>query len=978
MPTSIISTIPEIQTSIISTIPGIQTSTISTIPEITYYDNIDYCLSNNYYYHINTKECVLNGCRENYYQFNFECYINNCPDNSSLISPDNIKCETDLNYCYIDEKYKTYCNNEQFSEYKLRYKDTKIYFKSCNESLYFFNIKTYLYKNICYENCPEETIKDDTNNRCICKYYILYLDDGKNDYECLSKNETCKDKNKYTIISTKECIDSLQQCININYKIFNEECYIDCPDDKIPLGSIENNAIKNELINELKLTNNLLSDSLCICDTTNKYIGWINNISNPSLQICLGECPDNYRLDLTTHKCYEFKPIKDEACNNYLYFNKIMNEYLCVVECPSDMPYLKNGYLCDYEYSLIELFSNEIKIININQNIMDEIFLKIKNELERGKLDNLLSSIIDGKNDLVIEAYNIIYQIISTNYKNNENKNISIISLGDCENKLKEFYNINKSEPLIIFKIDVYEEGLLIPTITYEVYNSNTKKKLDLSICKDTKIKISLPAKVDEKNIFKYNASDEYYNDDCYIYTTEDGTDITLTDRKSEYNNKNMSLCEVNCEYKGYNITTNKSQCECKIKKDLSSISEMIKNPEKILNNFPGLKNATNFKIIKCFKYLFTKEGLKTNIGSYILLFIILVTIFLLILFFFKGYKIIFKIIEIIANKIEEKDKSIKTDENDKQSNNINNDYINNNILILSNSNIIKNPPKKYVRRSIKNKDHSKNINILKTNEDNKKDNSSSRIEIKINQLEKDNIKNKLKDYLIKDNNDYELNKLSYKVALKIDKRTYCQYYISLIKRKQIIIFAFFTKDDYNSRYIKICLFFFYFALSYTVNALFFNDATMHKIYVDQGSFNIIYQLPKIIYSTIIISIINIVVTFLSLSEKIIIELKNDKGNKKEKKQEEVKKYLIIKFIIFFIIIIIMLILFWYYISCFCAIYKNTQIHLIKDTLISFGFSLLYPFVIYLIPGIFRIYSLKSKNQNKECLYKFSSFIQLL
>ena len=81
------------------------------------------------------------------------------------------------------------------------------------------------------------------------------------------------------------------------------------------------------------------------------------------------------------------------------------------------MPYLKNGYLCEYDYSLIELFSNESKIININQNIKDEIFLKIKNELENGKLDNLLTSIIDGEKDLVIEAYNIIYQIISTNYK---------------------------------------------------------------------------------------------------------------------------------------------------------------------------------------------------------------------------------------------------------------------------------------------------------------------------------------------------------------------------------------------------------------------------------------------------------------------------------------------------------------------------------------------------------------------------------
>ena len=152
----------------------------------------------------------------------------------------------------------------------------------------------------------------------------------------------------------------------------------------------------------------------------------------------------------------------------------------------------------------------------------------------------------------------------------------------------------------------------------------------------------------------------------------------------------------------------------------------------------------------------------------------------------------------------------------------------------------------------------------------------------------------------------------------------------------------------------------------------------MHKIYVNQGIFYFINQLPKIIYSTIIMSIINIVVTFFSLSEKNILQLKKDKVKDIKEKIKEVKKCLKINYIIFFILIIIFLIFFWYYISCFGTIYKNSQIHLIKDTLISFGFSLLYPFGICLIPGIFRICSLKSKKKNKECLYKFSAIIQLI
>ena len=35
---------------------------------------MDYCLSLQYYYHTDDKEWVLDGCKESYYQINFECY----------------------------------------------------------------------------------------------------------------------------------------------------------------------------------------------------------------------------------------------------------------------------------------------------------------------------------------------------------------------------------------------------------------------------------------------------------------------------------------------------------------------------------------------------------------------------------------------------------------------------------------------------------------------------------------------------------------------------------------------------------------------------------------------------------------------------------------------------------------------------------------------------------------------------------------
>ena len=56
---------------------------------------------------------------------------------------------------------------------------------------------------------------------------------------------------------------------------------------------------------------------------------------------------------------------------------------------------------------------------------------------------------------------------------------------------------------------------------------------------------------------------------------------------------------------------------------------------------------------------------------------------------------------------------------------------------------------------------------------------------------------------------DSELDSLPYQIALKKDKRTYCQFYWSLLKKKQSVLFSFCPNKDYNSQIIKLFLFFF-------------------------------------------------------------------------------------------------------------------------------------------------------------------------
>ena len=109
----------------------------------------------------------------------------------------------------------------------------------------------------------------------------------------------------------------------------------------------------------------------------------------------------------------------------------------------------------------------------------------------------------------------------------------------------------------------------------------------------------------------------------------------------------------------------------------------------------------------------------------------------------------------------------------------------------------------------------------------------------------------------------------SYNEAILFDKRTYWQYYVSLLKKYHLLLFSFYPNKDYNSRIIKIFLFFFFFSAHFTINALFYTDSTMHQIYEDEGGFNFIYQIPQILYSSIISALIGILIKFFSLSEKI-------------------------------------------------------------------------------------------------------------
>ena len=62
---------------------------------------------------------------------------------------------------------------------------------------------------------------------------------------------------------------------------------------------------------------------------------------------------------------------------------------------------------------------------------------------------------------------------------------------------------------------------------------------------------------------------------------------------------------------------------------------------------------------------------------------------------------------------------------------------------------------------------------------------------------------------------------------------------------------------------------------------------------------------------------------------------------------------------------------------CFCGVYKNSQSHLIKDSLFSFVISIFTPFVTILIPAVLRISALRSEKKDKHILYKISKIFDM-
>ena len=954
-------------------------------------------------------------------------YLNNF-DTSSIKEFHNmfVNTNTKLIYCFNKGEmkaeiknfltnFKNDCDDACFTNNQNKFIVEK---NQCIDNCYKDDTYRFEYNSICYVSCPKGTHISSYNeficeDDLICDNYYNYTHTGCIDIipDGFYLNDSIHKTIDKCDIQCNKCSNysvEINLCISCNnnegyyqkYKdILNVDTFIKCynekPEsyyldkkDKIYKPCLLGCKICEEFENEKIKCIECNSDLILInnkCYENCSYYYYFDKENNYHCTLDY-ECTDNgyNKLIIEKNECidhcyndqeyiYEFNNICYKICPSGTVISST-NKYLCEKSCPSNYYYInKKTNECINNCSAIEFLNDICGIRNNNNYVKDIMIKKIGDEIKNGTLDKLILKVINGDiTDILKVEDDTSYQItLSSNQNKYEYKNISSIILGDCETILRNIYEINDNQQsLIILKIDYFKPYSLIPIIGYEIFHPKNKSKLDLSYCKDKNISFKIPVSIDENNLFKYDPNDEYYKNQCIIYTTENGTDILINDRKEEYNINNLSICENNCLFKRYEKTTKKTECECEIKYKQIEIVEVAEIKDILTHDFSDLKESSDNFALKCFNTLFSVEGLSKNIGSYILIFSFCSFIILGIIFYKIGNdNIEINIKDIILSKMVNENTNIKNNGSiDKNNINLNTKDNTDSILKLKNKHNISN------RKALSSPE---NINSISNPKSISKIELGNKNELiypnkNINELSVESKLDNLKNY-----NNYELNTLSYKEAIKYDKRSLGNYYISLIRSKHPLIFSVFPLKDYNSMIIKISLFFLSFDIYYFLNSLFFDESTIHKIYLDKGKFNLIYLLPNAIYSFIISHILCTVIIYFSLSERNIIEIKKESNYEKANiKGLKMKKILKIKYICFFSLGSVFILFFWYYISSFGAVFPNTQELLIENALISYIFSIVYCFIINLLPGILRIYSLK--DSNKVSVYKLSKIIQFI
>ena len=704
----------------------------------------------------------------------------------------------------------------------------------------------------------------------------------------------------------------------------------------------------------------------------------------------------NKRKTIIMKNEYEYdKPpncINTKNCTEQI--NKFYFDYGCYHECPNiTEPDYEDPFTCLLKGLKPPKCTIQQVIIGIigrkNCTSLTDLFQVEYNETEQGRIqlitDLWKEFFIDKKGDIskhVLDNgivnktfFNEIYEVTTLSDKNLYD-NLTYINIQDCENLLRLNNSItDPKEELMLLKIE-YSTDFKIPIIEYVIFNQNMTV-LDTSVCNHMKFIYSIPIKtqdiniINESSIYKYNPDSEYNNEICFQFTTQYNTDITLYDRRKEFNDYDYSLCESNCKFLSFE--NNRVQCECPVKTE-RDFNKFLYNKDKMNSIFrfhDNKEQSNNLAILKCFKMLFSKLGFSDNYPSIIYIVILVTNIAAALFFCISDYKNLYSQIQSYTENLDK----IKGKRKDKSGRH--------NILTTGNNN----PPPKSKGGKIYEKQKK---DLISEDSDKNSDNTGkfdSKIMAPTSLIDSKNmmkgetdrgLKTLNKEDYYSERTEMEINMLSYIEAQKSDKRGFVDFYFSFLKTRQLLIYIF--TNDYNSFIVKSCFICFAFGISVGINTFFYNDSVIQLYYEKKGdvtlSESVAKHLGSIFISIILASILKSIMFILTLTDTDVIDIKDTTHMSREEKTNRALVKVTTKSTLFFIINFIIMGFFWIYAGSFGIVFKNTQIYLLMDGVVTFCGVLTLPLLFCLLPAALRMVALNGKNN--ECLYKFSQFLELI
>ena len=466
--------------------------------------------------------------------------------------------------------------------------------------------------------------------------------------------------------SSENVIFLYQTLTDIKYFVFsnkqNKNIYDINPASKIfePKSDDQFEYDANELINYINYSNFKLNVAeVKISNKTKKdltlYFGSdYSNLLMNNNKITIGKYHTNwydYTLALFDHVENEYTRI--QYINNVKIIVKTCHSYKCEA-CRQDyntcevIPKPKEYY--DDPDSCYGIFNNkcyprcpedtcidpeDIELLNcipvdINVTVLNYICFKDLDTLKNNiKFISELEEPISNRQDIIIRGYST--QSVSEEIE--PEANYSVVYLNECENLLKEYYNLTNDTMLYILGIDSPNKNKHYSTsvYNYDILLENGTVLDQTTACENVTIKISsvitntYSVKFEEAKYFSdlgydiYDENSSFYIDYCasaYI----DGNDITLEDRKKDFYLSDISLCNESCSYISINYTSKRFTCECDVSYNFSSIdnTDISEEEELDISYLDYFLSLINYKIITCTNLFFYFESFYYNAGFYI------------------------------------------------------------------------------------------------------------------------------------------------------------------------------------------------------------------------------------------------------------------------------------------------------------------------------------------------------------------------